>query len=68
MNVTAYRAFIKVDASGFEKEIGDLLEKGEIFGRLGMRVVKAPFRAIVEDISVDAEDHALIVCLVEAGR
>jgi len=67
MNVTAYRAFIKVDASGFEKEIGDLLEKGEIFG-LGMRVVKAPFRAIVEDISVDAEDHALIVCLVEAGR
>jgi hypothetical protein len=62
------RVVIKVDASVFERDVGELVEKGETLGRWAGRAVQAPFNAIVESISFDADSHALIVILVEGGQ
>ncbi len=62
------RIVVKVDASVFERNAGDRVEKGETLGRFAGRAVKAPFNAIIESISFDADSHALVVTLVEEGQ
>jgi len=57
------RVAVKVDASAFGKKAGDPVQKGEVLGRFANDDVKAPFNGIVEGVSFDANDHALIVML-----
>ncbi len=59
------RVVIKVDASVFERNAGDVVEKGEILGNFGGRAVEAPFDAIIESIAFDADSHTLVVTLLE---
>jgi hypothetical protein len=54
---------IKVDASIFEKKIGDSIKSGEILGDYGGSSIKAPFDGIVKGITFEPEDHGLIILL-----
>jgi len=63
MNTNEDRTAIKIDASVFEKKIGDSVKKGEILGNFAGSAVEAPFDGIIEGTSFDPEDHALIVVL-----
>ena len=49
----------------FEKRIGDPVEKGEILGNFAEGDIEAPFNGIIEHVSFDSDDHALVVVLVE---
>lgn len=64
MNAHENRTAIKVDASVFEKTSGDRVKKGEILGNFAGNAIEAPFDGIIEGVSFDSEDHALIVVLV----
>ena len=59
------RIAIKVDASVFEKKSGERVKKGEILGNFAGDAVEAPFDGIIEGVSFDAEDHALVVVLTK---
>lgn len=65
MSTSENRVTIKVDASVFGKRIGDSVQKGEILGNFAGDDVKAPFSGIVEHVSFDPGDHALIIVLAE---
>ena len=67
MSTTKNKVALKVDASVFGKRIGDPVKKGEILGDFAGNDIKAPFNAIVENVSFDSEDHALVVVLVETS-
>ena len=62
----ANRVVIRLDASVFEKNVGDLVKKGEILGRFADGTVESPFDAVIESVSFDADSHTLVVTLVEA--
>lgn len=65
MSTSKNTVAIKVDASVFGKRIGDPVEKGEILGNFAGDDIEAPFNGIIEHVSFDSDDHALVVVLVE---
>ncbi len=65
MNTSANRIALKVDASMFEKHAGDRVKKGEILGNFADSEVESPFDGIIEGVSFDSDDHALILVMVK---
>ena len=65
MNTNEDRTAIKIDASVFEKRIGDSVKKGEVLGNFAGNAVEAPFDGIIEGTSFDPGDHALVIILKE---
>ena len=63
MNTHDKKTAIRIDASVFEKKNGDSVQKGEILGNFAGNDIEAPFDGIIEGVSFDPEDHALIVVL-----
>gem|GEM_PF-3661974 len=55
-----------VEASSLIHSPDDLVEKGEDLGLFRGCLVAAPFRARIESISFDSDEHALRVVLTEA--
>jgi len=56
---------IVVDASDFEKNVGDHVRPGEALGLYERQPVLAPFEARIESISFDSDEHALRIVLGE---
>lgn len=56
---------ILVDASDFEKNVGDHVSPGEALGLYKRQLIVAPFEAKIESISFDSEEHALRIVLEE---
>ena len=56
---------IVVDASDFEKNVGDHVRPGETLGLYERQPVVAPFEAKIKGISFDSEEHALRIVLEE---
>jgi hypothetical protein len=65
---TRNRTMVIVDASYFPHNPGDLVEEGVALGVFQGRRVDAPFRAKIESIAFDADEHALHVVLAETPR
>lgn len=65
MNSSANRIALKVEGSMFEKQAGDRIKKGELLGRFADSEVESPFDGIIEGVSFDSDDHALILVMVE---
>ena len=59
---------LKVEGSMFEKQAGDRVKKGEILGNFADSEVESPFDGIIEGVSFDSDDHALILVLVKTGE
>jgi hypothetical protein len=59
------RVLVRVDASVFNKWIGAMVAKGEILDTLEDSPIPAPFNARVDGVSFNAEDHRLVVSLVQ---
>ncbi len=68
LSTTRYRVVLVVDASAFERAIGDKVEKGETVGHLAGRAVRAPFKAIIENACRETQNQSLVVTLIEDGR
>lgn len=64
---TEQRTMITVDASYFPHNPDDLVEEGVSLGVFQGRRIDAPFRARIESISFDADEHALHVILAETS-
>ena len=65
MSISANRIALKVDASMFEKRAGDRVKKGEILGNFAGSEVESPLDGIIEGVSFDSDDHALILVIVK---
>jgi hypothetical protein len=65
MSTSEKRIALKVDASMFKKHAGDRVKKGEILGNFADSEVESPFDGIIEGVSFDSDDHALILMIVE---
>jgi hypothetical protein len=59
------RTIITVDGAYFPHNPEDLVEAGVPLGMFQGRHIAAPFRARIESISFDADEHALHVVLAE---
>lgn len=68
MNTSANRIALKVDASMFEKHAGDRVKKGETLGIFADSKIESPFDGIIEGVSFDSDDHALILVMVKTVR
>lgn len=66
MDTKTNRTALKVDASVFHKQDGDQVKKGEVLGNYAGQAVKAPFDGVVEGVSFDSDNHALVVVLQES--
>jgi hypothetical protein len=56
---------IVVEATDFEKNVGDRVRPGETLGLYEGQLIVAPFEAKIESISFDSEEHALRIVLEE---
>jgi hypothetical protein len=56
---------VVVDASLFQKDVGDLVSAGQTLGTLDGEPVVAPFNAQIESVWFDSDGHLLHVVLVE---
>ena len=65
MSNSANRIALKVDASMLEKKPGDQVKNGEILGEFTDSEVESPFDGIIEGVSFDSDDHALILLLIK---
>jgi len=65
MNTSENRIALKVEGSMFEKQAGDRVKKGEILGNFADSEVESPFDGIIEGVSFDSDDHALILVMVK---
>lgn len=59
-------AIILVDASDFQQNVGDFVEKGGTVGSLRGQAVQSPFDAVIQAVSFDAGDHVLRIVLMES--
>jgi hypothetical protein len=64
LSISVNRIALKVDASMLEKQPGDQVKKGEILGKFIDSEVRSPFDGIIEGISFDSDEHALILVLI----
>jgi hypothetical protein len=65
MSTSVNRIALKVDASMLEKQTGDQVKKGEILGKFTDSEIESPFDGIIEGVSFDSDEHALILVLVK---
>jgi hypothetical protein len=56
---------VVLDASDFEKNVGDRVRPGEALGLYERHPVVSPFEARIESISFDSDEHALRIVLEE---
>jgi hypothetical protein len=59
------KAMVVVDASVFQKNVGDLTSAGETLGALKGEPVVTPFDARIQSISFNSDEHVLRVVLEE---
>jgi hypothetical protein len=55
---------LHVDASVFNRRLGDHIKKGEMLGQRGGQDVNAPFDALIKAASFEPDNHLLEVTLV----
>lgn len=58
------RTIVRVDATRFEKRIGDEVHTGEALGEWDGQTVCAPLDGYVENVSFCPENHSLVITLV----
>lgn len=63
MSMRANTIAVKIDASVFEKHVGDSVKKGDVLGEFAGNAVPAPCDGVIEGTSFAPEDHALIVAV-----
>jgi hypothetical protein len=63
---TEKKTIVTIDASCFTHGPGDLVAEGEALGLFRSRRVSSPFRAKIESVVSDSDEHALRVVLTEA--
>jgi hypothetical protein len=59
------KAVVVIDASVFQKNVGDLVSAGEALGVLKGEPVVTPFNAVIQSISFNSDEHVLRVVLEE---
>ena len=61
----SHTATIVIEASDFEKNVGDRVSSGETLGLYERQLIVSPFEGKIESISFDSEEHALRIVLEE---
>ncbi len=67
MDTSAKQIVLKVEASVFNKQIGNSVRKGELLGRFAGDEVKAPCNGTIKGVSFDPVDHVFMVVIEQAS-
>ena len=62
------RVVVQIDATVFERDIGDIVRANETLGELGGHPVKTPFDAVIENILFNPRRHSLMIPLLSKSR
>jgi len=64
----ARRVAIRVETWETRKTPGDTVAAGETLGYFSRRPIRAPYKAVVENVAYERETHTWIVTLIEQVR
>lgn len=67
MDTPAKQIVLKVEASVFNKQLGDPVRKGELLGRFAGDEIKAPCNGAIKGVSFDPIDHVFVVVIEQAS-
>lgn len=67
MDTSAKQIVLKVEASVFNKQLGDRVSKGELVGRFAGDEVTAPCNGTIKGVSFDPTEHVFVVVIQQAA-
>lgn len=67
-SVASDRIVVQIAAIVYDREIGELIAKGERLGYLGGHIIKAPFDGLIRRIVHSLDGHAILITLKKAAQ
>lgn len=57
---------VLVDASDFQWNVGEFVQKGGTVGSLNGQAVPCPFDAVIQSVTFDSDEHLIRIVLTES--